>query len=159
MASGKRSPIRYRVRAKKEVIVSAGALHSPHILMLSGVGPSAELKKHDIPIVADIDGIGKNLQDHLAVMLIAKVKHESLQYLAHPVKSLPALVEWLRHGTGPMTTNVAEAFAFVRAQDHGAPKEVTDQTSGPKGADLELLMGAICYQVRPYTLLRPDSRC
>lgn len=146
MAAGKHRPVRYRVRAKREVIVSGGALHSPHILMLSGIGPAAELKKHGIPVVADIDGVGKNLQDHLAVMLIAKVRSSSLQYLAHPVKSLPALIEWLRHGTGAMTSNVAEAFAFVRSKDHGAPAEVTDETSGPKGSDLELLMGAVCYQ-------------
>ena len=56
-----------RVRARREVILSAGAIESPKLLMLSGVGPAAELRRHRIPVVLDLPGVGGNLQDHLRV--------------------------------------------------------------------------------------------
>ncbi|KAK6984239.1 GMC oxidoreductase-domain-containing protein [Favolaschia claudopus] len=65
---------RFRARARKEVIVSAGAIHSPHILMLSGIGPAAELRKHSIPVVRDMPGVGANLVDHPVVSLFLKDK-------------------------------------------------------------------------------------
>jgi choline dehydrogenase len=52
------------VRARREVIVSAGAINSPQLLKLSGIGPGAELTAHDIDIVSDRPGVGENLQDH-----------------------------------------------------------------------------------------------
>lgn len=55
------------VTAKKEVIISAGGVHSPQILQLSGIGPSALLTGLGIPVVADLPGVGQNLQDHLTV--------------------------------------------------------------------------------------------
>lgn len=57
------------IKAKKEVILSAGVINSPQILMLSGVGPASELTKHKIPVIHDLAGVGKNLQDHPDVIL------------------------------------------------------------------------------------------
>ena len=56
------------VKANKEVILSAGAINSPQILMNSGIGDSAELTKHGISMVHELKGVGKNLQDHYAVI-------------------------------------------------------------------------------------------
>jgi len=71
--------VRYRrggqvrtVRAKREVIVTAGSLQSPQLLQLSGIGPGALLQQHGIPVVADLCGVGANLQDHLALRLLYK---------------------------------------------------------------------------------------
>lgn len=54
----------FTVKARKEVIIAAGALHSPQILQRSGIGPAEILQKADIPVVVDLPGVGRNLQDH-----------------------------------------------------------------------------------------------
>ena len=59
----------HSVKANKEVILSGGAINSPHLLMLSGIGPSKHLKEHGIDIHADLPGVGQNLQDHSCVIL------------------------------------------------------------------------------------------
>ena len=57
------------MKAKKEVILSGGAINSPQLLMLSGIGNSADLKQHGIPVVLDKPGVGQNLQDHLEMYI------------------------------------------------------------------------------------------
>src|SRR6185436_8507159 len=66
---------RAELRAEREVILSGGAINSPQILMLSGIGPADDLRKLGIEVVADVPGVGKNLQDHL----IGGVAHEATQ--------------------------------------------------------------------------------
>lgn len=66
---------RYRVRAAREVLLTAGAIASPQLLQLSGIGPGALLQQHGIPVLHDSPGVGENLQDHLQVRLIYKVKN------------------------------------------------------------------------------------
>ncbi|CAG5069303.1 Alcohol dehydrogenase [acceptor] [Dyadobacter sp. CECT 9623] len=66
--------LEWHALAEKEVIVSAGALASPKLLMLSGIGPAADLQALDIPVVADLPGVGKNLQDHLQLPMIFRSK-------------------------------------------------------------------------------------
>ncbi|MBP6818092.1 MAG: GMC family oxidoreductase N-terminal domain-containing protein [Ferrovibrio sp.] len=66
---------RYRVRATREVLLTAGAIASPQLLQLSGIGPGALLQQHGIPVLHDSPGVGENLQDHLQVRLIYKVKN------------------------------------------------------------------------------------
>ncbi|KAI5362616.1 putative glucose-methanol-choline oxidoreductase, FAD/NAD(P)-binding domain superfamily [Septoria linicola] len=175
MASSKISPIRYIVKAKKEVILSAGAVATPQILKLSGLGPAAELQKHGISVIKDIAGVGQNLVDHLCGITCFEIKVPSLQYLFHPVNSLPALIEWFRYGTGAMTTNAGEAGCFVRTADReDAPESLrkNDLSSGPGAPDLELLIGPLSYINHGRTvastskewfsigpiMLRPESR-
>ena len=175
MASSKASPVRYIVKAKKEVLLSAGAVASPQLLKLSGIGPAAELKKHNIPVIKDVPAVGENLVDHLCGITCFESKQPSLQYLFHPVKSLPALIEWLRYGTGAMTTNAGESGCFVRTADReDAPESLrkNDLSSGGNAPDLELLIGPLSYidhgrtvadmskqwfSVGPI-MLRPESR-
>ncbi|HYL93315.1 MAG TPA: GMC family oxidoreductase N-terminal domain-containing protein, partial [Alphaproteobacteria bacterium] len=104
-------------RAEREVILCAGAIGSPQLLMNSGVGPADHLRKFDIPLVCDLPGIGGNLQDHLAV----PVAYECTQpvTLAN-AESLPNLLRYMFFKTGPLTTNVAEGGAFVKL-DSRAP--------------------------------------
>src|SRR5215471_17648053 len=66
----------YRVRACKELILSAGAIGTPKLLMLSGIGPAIQLRAHGIPVVVDLPGVGQNLQDHVALPIIFKAKQE-----------------------------------------------------------------------------------
>lgn len=144
--------------ADREVIVSAGAINTPQILNLSGVGGREELEKLGIQAVKDLPAVGKNLTDHLAagsIILRAK-KGCSLDYLAHPIKSLPAIVQWFATGKGPTTSNVAEVAAFFRSDDKSLPtrssspsddadEKLTDNTSGPDAPDIEVLSGPLAY--------------
>ncbi|WP_430398099.1 GMC family oxidoreductase [Ferrovibrio sp.] len=66
---------RFRVRAAREVLLTAGAIASPQLLQLSGIGPGALLQQHGIPVLHELPGVGENLQDHLQVRLIYKVKN------------------------------------------------------------------------------------
>jgi choline dehydrogenase len=104
-------------RADAEVIVSSGAIGSPQLLMLSGIGPAAHLHEHDIAVVADSPGVGGNLSDHPVVTAMwSAPKSRSLWEKAGPAN----LARWQMTHTGPMTTNLAEAGGFVRT-DPGLP--------------------------------------
>jgi choline dehydrogenase len=97
--------------ADAEVIVSAGTIGSPQLLLLSGIGPAAHLREHDIPVLADSPGVGGNLSDHPVVTAMwSAPKSKSLWEMSGPRN----LARWQMTHTGPMTTNVAEAGGFVR---------------------------------------------
>lgn len=99
--------------AESEVILAAGAIASPQLLMLSGVGPADELTSVGLSVEADVPGVGKNLQDHPFITCVWHVEGGgSLVDAEHP----KYLAQWLLRGTGPLTSTVAEAFAFVRSR-------------------------------------------
>ncbi|KAI0368021.1 GMC oxidoreductase [Pilatotrama ljubarskyi] len=151
---------KFQVKARKEVVLSAGAVHTPQVLMLSGVGPADHLKEHGIPVVVDLPGVGSNLTDHPVVDLHYRDKTESsLSFvrgitLAQKLKLLSALLEYRLKGTGPLTTNICEAIAFVRSTDpklfppEEFPLETTpeDTTSGPGAPDIELFFSPVAYK-------------
>jgi choline dehydrogenase len=98
-------------RAESEVILSAGAVGSPQLLMLSGIGPAAHLREHDIAVLADSPGVGGNLSDHPVVTAMwSAPKTRSLWEKSGPRN----LARWQMTHTGPMTTNIAEAGGFTR---------------------------------------------
>ena len=101
---------RARVFAERETIICAGAVGSPHLLLLSGVGPAAELAAHGVRVVIDLPGVGRNLHDHLAIGL-AHVCTQPVS-LAN-AESLTSIVRYVLGRGGPLTSNVAEAGAFV----------------------------------------------
>lgn len=126
-----------------EVILAGGAINSPQLLQLSGVGPAALLRSLDIPVVHDLPGVGENLQDHLEVYV---------QYACRqPVSMYPALqwwnkpwigFQWLFMRRGPAATNHFEAGGFVRSnnevpypnlQFHFLPLAVRYDGSSPAG--------------------------
>ena len=99
-------------RAESEVILAAGAIGSPQLLMLSGIGPADHLREHDIAVVADSPGVGANLSDHPVVTPIWPTpKARGLWEKAGPKN----LFRWQLMHSGPMTTNVAEAGGFSRS--------------------------------------------
>ena len=106
-------------RCRGEVVLSAGSIGSAQILMLSGVGPGAELQKHDIPVVADRPGVGANLQDHLQLRLIYKVSgiktlNERYHTLLGPASML---LEYALFRRGPLTMAPSQLGLFTRSDD------------------------------------------
>jgi choline dehydrogenase len=88
----------HQVEAEQEVILSGGAINSPQLLMLSGIGPADVLQSLDIHIVANLPGVGKNLQDHLGVLTYYKTKPSFSQFGSLPenmafVKTRPDLLK------------------------------------------------------------------
>ncbi|MDZ7711216.1 MAG: FAD-dependent oxidoreductase [Roseovarius sp.] len=121
---GRATGLRYRhkgrlheARALREVILSAGAFGSPHLLKLSGVGPADELRAHGIEVVHDLPGVGENLQDHLDYILTETSRRDDVVSLGP--KGLwqlgRAALKWRKTGAGPFTTPYAEAGAFLRS--------------------------------------------
>jgi choline dehydrogenase len=145
----------HHIRARREVIVCAGALGTPQLLMLSGVGPAAELRAHGIGVVVDAPEVGKNLRDHTLTGVIHHCPRPVTLLLAESLKNLALFLGARR---GMLTSNVGEAAAFVRSDPSlDAP-------------DLELIFAPVPYidhgTVKPtghgisigVVLLTPESR-
>jgi len=110
------------VRARREVILSAGAIGSPQILQLSGIGPAGLLKRHGIEIVHDLPGVGENLQDHLQIRAVFKVGNaKTLNTLANSLfgKAMIGL-EYVLKRSGPMSMSPSQLGAFTRSDDSQA---------------------------------------
>ncbi len=107
----------HQVKATKEVILSAGAIGSPHIMMLSGIGPGAHLKDMDITVHHDLPGVGENLQDHLEVWVQqACTQPITLASVMNPVSKLFIGARWFFSKTGLGATNHFESCAFIRSK-------------------------------------------
>jgi len=124
--SGKRAVgVAYRHRdsavkahARREVLLCSGAIASPQILQRSGVGPGEWLRELQIPVVLDLPGVGRNLQDHLEMYLQYECKEPVSLYPALKWYNQPAIgLEWLAKGTGLGASNHFEAGGFIRTRD------------------------------------------
>ncbi len=105
------------LRARREVVLSGGAINSPQLLLLSGVGPRAELERHGIPLVHELPGVGQNLQDHLDVV-VAHREFRRASYgfaLSFLPRLLKGILDYHRHQRGFLTSNLAEAGGFVKS--------------------------------------------
>ena len=120
-----------RLAAIREVIVAARALNSPQLLMLSGVGPAEELRRHGIEVLCDLPGVGENLQDHQDVMLCYSSPRHTLYGFSW--RALPWMLaspfKYLFQRKGPWTTNTVESGGFVRSKP------------GPEQPDLQIILG------------------
>ena len=106
---------RIEAAASREVILSAGAVHSPHLLMLSGIGPAAHLAEHGISVQRDLPGVGQNYRDHLAVSVKqACTQPVSLFNFFSPLVAARAAADFLLFKRGPLANPPAEVAAFLR---------------------------------------------
>lgn len=122
------------VRARREVVMSAGAFGTPQILMASGIGPGAHLQALGIPTVLDVPGVGQNLQDHISALLIYRAKSSDHTVGISPVgvaRLLGSMWEWRRHRRGTITSCAAESGVYYRTSPD---VEVSDM-------EMELIVG------------------
>ncbi len=140
-------------RADREIVVAAGAVNSPHLLLLSGLGPPDQLSAHDVPLIRALPGVGANLQDHLAVAVIVAATHPLTLVGAESVGNL---LRYLLLRKGMLTSNVGEACAFVRTREAleaadleliFAPAPFVDHGLVPQTRH-GLTIGAVCLQPR-----------
>lgn len=115
-ATGVESFVRGRkwvLRAEREVILSAGAIASPKLLMLSGIGPADALREHGIRVEADLPGVGQNLQDHIEMSLVYQLNgpHSYDKYKKLHWKAAAGL-NYLLFRSGPASSNLIEGGAF-----------------------------------------------
>jgi choline dehydrogenase len=118
-------------QARREVVLSAGAINSPQLLLLSGVGPAEELRAAGVEVRHDLPGVGRNLQDHPFVTMIWEVSDKQTLYGADRPKPL---AEWVLRRSGPLSSTVAEVVAFTRTR------------GGLPAPDIQFHMGAAYYE-------------
>lgn len=148
------------LRAAREVILCAGAVGSPHILQLSGIGPGTLLKKHGIEVVRDVTGIGENLQDHLQIRCAYKVHGaRTLNTLSASLwgKAKIAL-EYAARRTGPMSMSPSQLGAFARSNPDAATPDleyhvqpISLDAFGQPLHPFDAITASVCH-------LRPESR-
>ena len=149
----------FQVAARKEVLVCGGTINTPQTLLLSGVGPAEELRKHNLPVIVESPNVGKRMKDHLftSPICVRSRPDKTLDYLTSDVRALPALGRWLTTGTGPLTSNVGEVAAFFNTvTDKRLPttvEGVTKEENKPEnngsmgvGPDIEVIATPLCYR-------------
>jgi len=148
-----------QARAIREVILSGGAVNTPQVLLLSGIGDPETLKRFDIPVAADLKGVGQNLQDHLD----CSIQYESSQPItlysqANPLAAMKTGLQYMLFGTGLASGQGLESGAFLKSrpdletpdlQFHFIAALMYDHTR--KKADRHGFMAHVCQ-------LRPESR-
>lgn len=150
-------------RAEAEVIVTSGAIGSPKLMMLSGIGPAALLRQHGISVVQDLPGVGQNLNDHFGVDIVAELKgHDSLDKYNKPHWALWAGMQYVLFNSGPVTSNVVEGGAFWYADGPGSRPSPDLQFHFLCGAGAEagvpsVPKGSSGITLNSYTL-RPKAR-
>lgn len=102
--------VREQAMAEREVILASGALQSPQLLQLSGIGPAALLQRHDITVAVDLPGVGENLQDHYQARTIVRLKASNSlnDDVRNPVRLAEMGWQWLAHGRGPLTIGAGQ---------------------------------------------------
>ena len=108
----------HQLKAAREVLLSAGALLSPQLLMLSGIGPGAQLQRHGIAVQHDLPGVGEHLHDHPDVVQVMDAPGLTDLFglsLRGMVNVTRGMLEWRRARTGMLTTNFAEAGGFIKS--------------------------------------------
>ena len=109
------------VRAAREVILSCGAINSPQVLMLSGIGPADELQRHAIPVRHQLPGVGRNLQDHLKIDCNWRCTQPITYHrVTRPWQRLKIGMRWMLHHDGFGASNIWEAGGLIRGNERVA---------------------------------------
>ena len=150
-----------RLSAAREVLLCAGALQSPQVLMLSGIGPADELARHGIALVHELPGVGRHLHDHPDVVQVVdapQLKDLFGLSITGLVRMLRGIFEWRSRRSGMLTTNFAEAGGFIKSRpDEATPDLQLHFVIGKlvdHGRKIVFGHGYSCH----VCLLRPKSR-
>lgn len=147
--------------AEQEIIVTSGAIGTPKLLMLSGVGPGSHLRQHNIRVVQDLPGVGENLQDHFGIDIIAQLKHnDSFNKYDKKYWMLWAGLQYAMFNSGPVTSNVVEAGAFWYSDHKATCPDLQFHFLAGAGAEAgvsSVPKGTSGITLNSYTL-RPKSR-
>lgn len=150
------------IMATKEVILSAGSIQSPQILMLSGIGDEGELAKHNIPVAKHLPGVGKNLQEHVDACILVRSKKRD-GFTTSPLsilKMLPDTLEYIFKKKGKLANSMLEAGAFLKSSDELSRPDIqlhmVPLLYDDNGRDIKLMSGHgySCH----VCVLRPESR-
>ncbi|MEH6814477.1 MAG: choline dehydrogenase [Motiliproteus sp.] len=149
--------VKQTIRCNKEIVLSAGAINSPQILMLSGIGAKDELAKHNIPLVKELPGVGKNLQDHLQIRSIYKVNKPITlnDEINNPIRKVMMGIEYALLRTGPLTMAASQVCIFTKTDKSMARPDIQyhlQPLSADKPADgthpFSAFTASVC-QLRP----------
>lgn len=100
----------HRVMARKEVILSAGAINSPQIMMLSGLGPKEHLEQVGVRVVKDIPGVGQNLQDHVSTSGNTFLVDNPVTFVLPRMLTTQTIERFVKRNSGPMATFSGKLF-------------------------------------------------
>lgn len=134
-----------QLHCQREVLLCAGAIQSPQILMLSGVGPKAHLLEHRIAPIHDLPGVGQQLSDHIDVVQVVDAARATDSFgvsLGGSVKMLQGVFDWRNRRSGMLTTNFAEAGGFIKS----------DPTEAIPDLQLHFVIGKLINHGRTTTL-------
>jgi choline dehydrogenase len=150
------------LRAAREVILSAGAFGTPHLLLLSGIGPADDLLRHGLPVVADLPGVGANLQDHPDLTLRWTCRTPtSLHPLTRPMRKALSGLQWFASRKGPAATSHFEVGAFLRSSTAEAQPDLQlsflPLALAPGAVQSDTSIGRHGFQVH-VDLVKPRSR-
>ena len=105
--------------ANKEVVLSAGAVDIPKLLLLSGICPSVETEQHDVPLIRNLPGVSKNLDDHLCLLTVSAQKpgrHHRTSHIKSPIALATARKQWNKDPSGPLTrAYLPQMMAFLKS--------------------------------------------
>jgi choline dehydrogenase len=153
----------HEVRATQEVILCGGAIGSPQLLMLSGIGPAAHLAEHRIELIQDMPAVGQNLQDHLDVVVSMRSKTR-LGMSFHPRstwRNLSGLTRYAMKKDGELSSNIAEVGGFLRSSPEEAVPDLqmhfAPLVNSKHGLDLGNVFRNFGYTILTCDL-RPESR-
>lgn len=148
------------VSARREVILSAGAIQSPHILQLSGVGPEALLRQYGIPVVKALSGVGENLQDHVQARFVLETKKKITlnDDMANPLRQIWMGINYILRRRGPLGWWAGIAGAFIKTRSELDRPDVqfhlypfsTDRKDRPVLHPFSAFTLTVC-QLRPYS--------
>ena len=149
-------------RATREVVLSGGVFNSAQLLLLSGIGPASELRRHGIAVIADRAGVGDNLQDHPDIIVKQRCTQPvSLYQQLKPLAKLRIGAEWVLFGTGLGATNHYDTGAFIRSSERIEHPDLM-LSFCPLAIDSESIQSINSYPFDGFQthadLLRPTSR-
>ena len=136
----------HEIFAGKEIVLSGGAVNSPHILQVSGIGPQKHLQSIGVKIVHDLPGVGQNLQDHYVSRISHRVKNTvSINQLSRGIRLLREIGSWAFQGKGALTFGITSAMVFSRSRE------------GLSSPDIQLLFTPASYSQKTHGELEKEG--